>query len=364
MSIIKCPECGHQVSSMAGTCPGCGVEISSRIKECKQCGRYSFDSGSICPACGYDETEEESTPASSEQPNPTPETEKPAPKRKNRHILPKVLFFLLLCGLAVGGYYYWEKETKRRAETEDFLKLEKVTNPEFYKQYIAEHPESPYCAEVKKRLETLTQESADWANLLKTRERQALERFMQAYPHSARVRICLDMIDSIDWAETLKQDTPEALKAYLENHTNGKYVNDATERIMQMNKLQVPAEMRAQLVADLETFFRNAAVERDKKLTADCLAKKMEEFNGKASPSVQQIMQYTKKEMPAKGEYKVSEVLMVRRSKLSDSTMGYEMDCRLEQQITGEDTGMQVERTYRMSVLLNDERKIVRLNIN
>ena len=36
--IIKCPECGHQVSDKAPVCPSCGVEISGHIIKCPNCG--------------------------------------------------------------------------------------------------------------------------------------------------------------------------------------------------------------------------------------------------------------------------------------------------------------------------------------
>lgn len=30
MAIIKCPECGRQISDKAPTCPSCGVEIAGK----------------------------------------------------------------------------------------------------------------------------------------------------------------------------------------------------------------------------------------------------------------------------------------------------------------------------------------------
>mgnify|MGYP000565577660 CR=1 FL=1 len=31
MALIKCPECGHQISDKAPVCPNCGVEIAGKI---------------------------------------------------------------------------------------------------------------------------------------------------------------------------------------------------------------------------------------------------------------------------------------------------------------------------------------------
>ena len=40
--IIKCPECGHQVSDQAKTCPSCGIEIAGKITRCPDCGEVIF----------------------------------------------------------------------------------------------------------------------------------------------------------------------------------------------------------------------------------------------------------------------------------------------------------------------------------
>ena len=40
MAIIKCPECGRQISDKAPTCPSCGVEIAGKITKCPHCGEY------------------------------------------------------------------------------------------------------------------------------------------------------------------------------------------------------------------------------------------------------------------------------------------------------------------------------------
>lgn len=40
--IIKCPECGHQISDKAPVCPSCGVEIAGKIVRCPNCGEIHF----------------------------------------------------------------------------------------------------------------------------------------------------------------------------------------------------------------------------------------------------------------------------------------------------------------------------------
>ena len=52
MAIIKCPECGHQISDRAPVCPSCGVEIAGKITLCKNCGEAVFKDQATCPNCG------------------------------------------------------------------------------------------------------------------------------------------------------------------------------------------------------------------------------------------------------------------------------------------------------------------------
>ena len=51
MAIIKCPECGRQISDKAPTCPNCGVEIAGKVIKCPHCGEVYFSSQEMCPNC-------------------------------------------------------------------------------------------------------------------------------------------------------------------------------------------------------------------------------------------------------------------------------------------------------------------------
>ena len=51
MAIIRCPECGHDVSDRAKTCPHCGVEIAGQIITCPDCGEVVFKDAAECYNC-------------------------------------------------------------------------------------------------------------------------------------------------------------------------------------------------------------------------------------------------------------------------------------------------------------------------
>ena len=74
MSLIKCPECGKEVSTFAITCPNCGCPIKKIVDDealtameniqnhkvqCKRCGAWNPVGTTYCQACngiinGYD----------------------------------------------------------------------------------------------------------------------------------------------------------------------------------------------------------------------------------------------------------------------------------------------------------------------
>lgn len=53
MALIKCSECGHEVSDKASMCPNCGCPIKEfGSKKCKECGHDLPDNKDCCPYCG------------------------------------------------------------------------------------------------------------------------------------------------------------------------------------------------------------------------------------------------------------------------------------------------------------------------
>ena len=51
MALIKCKECGHEVSDKASTCPNCGCPIEKGLV-CSECGNTLNSNDEICPKCG------------------------------------------------------------------------------------------------------------------------------------------------------------------------------------------------------------------------------------------------------------------------------------------------------------------------
>lgn len=51
MALVKCPECGREVSDTAANCPNCGAPLNNK-KFCKFCGELIDTDCVVCPKCG------------------------------------------------------------------------------------------------------------------------------------------------------------------------------------------------------------------------------------------------------------------------------------------------------------------------
>ena len=51
MALIKCPECGKELSDKATSCPNCGVPLNNQ-KFCIHCGSKIDKDCVVCPQCG------------------------------------------------------------------------------------------------------------------------------------------------------------------------------------------------------------------------------------------------------------------------------------------------------------------------
>ena len=82
MVLIKCPNCGTDVSDKAKQCPNCGEILQTQkiAKVCEECGYELDDNVTICPKCGC----------------PVPESEEEKKTRKKKKITISVIAILVV----------------------------------------------------------------------------------------------------------------------------------------------------------------------------------------------------------------------------------------------------------------------------
>jgi hypothetical protein len=281
-------------------------------------------------------------------------------------VLVKAIFsLLLLCLLCVGGYQYYKHE-KDLKEQADYERLEGVTNPEFYQQFLIDYPKSKHKDEINERMQVLLTEAEDWKQLQKSINRTSIASFLQKHPGSLRQRACEDMLDSIDWQEALAIGNEEAVTDYLHRHPEGRFVSDAAEMKNALLLSKVTPEEKSMLRGTLESFFSKAIANQDVEAAKAAIPDTMMNFCGKQNADAEAIVEYAKEKM-AKDviglHYIIGQKMDVHKETLPDGNTGYAVEVSLQETISRSDTDLPSSNLYRINALINQEQKIVRMNI-
>ena len=364
---------------MAGTCPGCGTKIAGNLRQCPSCGGYCLLSQQVCPHCKH-ELESSPTPSAQEQGEKGKDESKPAGGNAKKAsgtkfpdngmsiigvLVKGILSLLLLCLLCVGGYQYYRHE-KEEKELADYKRLEGVTNPEYYQQFLIDHPNSTYCPEIEERMHALQTEEQEWKQLQKNISRSSVSLFMQKHPNSLRQRACEDMLDSIDWNDAVAIGSEEAVTDYLAKHPSGRFVSDAAEKKNALLLAKVTPEEKALIRGTLEAFFSNAIAKQDIEAAKAAIPDTMANFCGKQNADAEAIVEYAKEKM-AKDviglHYAFGQKMDVRKETLPNGNTGFAVEVSLQETISRSDTNQPSSNHYRVNALINQEQKIVKLII-
>ena len=253
--IIKCPECGHQVSDRAKTCPSCGIEIAGKITRCPDCGEYLFKDQQECPNCHCSinasaPTEpvvpvlEEVTPVAAENSDHS-EQVRPAKKEKKSH---KVLWSSILVGFVLAliivflGIYFYQKtqeENELRAYENAMMSNEPAVLQNFLDIYVeasVAHRDS-----IKSHLEALMKVDRDWQNAFASKSKAALQLFIDRNPGNIHIPEARLMIDSLDFDAAKLENTMDAYQKYMDSHQQGSYYDEAANAY---DRLKEEAEQR------------------------------------------------------------------------------------------------------------------------
>ena len=366
MSMIKCPECGERVSTMAGTCPHCGTNIAGNLKQCPNCNEYCLNSQDTCPNCGttFSMEKEEGIEPQKEQDVTNTKAKKPEKKSRKSLIFSMTIATVII--VIVCGLYYLDYKNAKDREEREYAMLENTSNPEYYNDFLAKYPQSVHYHDVKERLNVLLDETDEWNKMMQNIRRSEIEKFMNAHPYSRRLHECEDMLDSIDWNDAKKINTEEAIVKYLNNHPNGRYAEEASEKKNELGLTKITAQDKAIIRGTMENFFTVAMSKQNVELISEFIPEKMENFCGTQDATPEQIITFAKNKMAPDVmglHYTIEGNFDVRKQTISDGTTGHAVTFDLQEIISRSDTNQPSTKTYQVSALLNAEHKIVRMSI-
>lgn len=241
--IIKCPECGHQVSDRAKTCPSCGVDIAGNVVVCQSCGATVFVDQEVCPVChamlgntrfagGADSNSvhEPATPATSG----VAENKENDNGGKKRHTAVWVFVVALVVTLSVvfGGLYMYQN-MERHNEEEAYLNALASNEPSVLQNYLdiyGDRAPQEHIDSVEVYLDRFKAMDKEWNDAKVSRSRTALERYLKMHPGSVHEPEAMIMIDSIDWVVATLADTQDSYRRYMDGHPDGMHYDEAVQQ--------------------------------------------------------------------------------------------------------------------------------------
>ena len=306
MAIIKCPECGHQVSDKAATCPSCGVGIQGKITKCPECGEIVLNDQILCPNCHSplistnNNDTEKSEPSQSHkvatvEPNSDTNGEGNKNEKKKKSYTPWVVSFVIALAVVFVGLYFY-KTTQMRNELEAYENAMMSNEPAVLQNYLDIYADAPseHRDSIQSHLEMLKKVDSDWTNAVVSNSKAAILRYMQLYPNSLHNMEAKLKIDSIDWMEATQKNTIEAYQKYIDEHADGMYIDQAHDAYTLLDSKKVNAEDKANISAIFTSFF-NALANNDEATLLSCVDIILTSFLHKENANKNDVIEYMHK---------------------------------------------------------------------
>ncbi|MGI6242339.1 MAG: zinc-ribbon domain-containing protein [Prevotella sp.] len=384
MAIIKCPECGRQISDKAPVCPNCGAEIAGKVIRCTQCGEVYFNDQEFCPNCHHstyiskqaaanDGTEQarEDTPVSHETPlstgmPPVPPTlksstadggQEPPKSGKSK----KIVFIAALCiALLIGGIVFYNyHNAKEKMENEAYAFALKSDDPQVLQIYLSGNPDAPenHRTAIMARLDLLKKQDADWSNALMSDSRTALEYYIANHPDSEHNVEARHKIDSIDWADASNENTMEAMQLYLTRHPNGEHVDEANTTLKEIKAKTVQNEDKELVTTSLRRFFQSVNTRNEDKLKSS-VTPVMVNFLGKQDATRDDVVTFMNKiykEDITNMNWYLNNDYKIDKKEIGDEQYEYTVDFTAVQKIERTDNSKEKENHYHIKSIINPD---------
>ncbi len=370
MAIIKCPECGHQVSDQAKTCPSCGIEIAGKITKCPECGDVVFNDSDECPNCHHPLNIPEVKPQPvTPRPEVTAEQETSPAKggMKRTYVVLIVSFVVALLAVFVSLYFY--KTTQDKNEMDAYENAMASSEPAVLQNFLDVYTEAPqeHRDSIAAHLEQLRKVDTEWDNAVRSGSKTALERYIQLHPGSIHVTEARLKIDSLDWLAATAADTPEAYQAYIDGHLdNGLHLDEARIMFEKSDARRVTDDDRQMISSLFGNYFTALANNEEASLT-ETLSGVLGSFLHKENATKTDVMTYMKK-LHAPDDitgmtFSLNNDWKIEKTDAGDGRYKYTVTFSVDHRITRNDTSKETFSTYNVVAGVSPEHKISDLNM-
>lgn len=404
MAIIKCPECGHEISDKAPFCPSCGVAIAGKVVECPKCGKVYFSELSECPQCHYKRPVADKTPivendnaVNTQETGKTTEAEIVKPKEvnepkkvyneqpvgannpeeandenlktprnssRNNKIIIGAVVAIVAVVIGIGCYFYHSIQSDKELQAYNYAMAS--NDPQVLQSYLDQYSDAPeaHLDSIQSHLDLIKKTQQDWTNVMISNSKNALEDYIAQHPDSPYKAIAIHKIDSIDWQTAQQQNTVEALELYIEQHSDGEHVEDANQMINSLNSKTIQPEERL-MVNSIYGGFLKSLGDKDEEALTSFVNPLLTNFLGKTNATRSDVVTFMHK------IYK-SDVKSMAWKSLGDYTINkknvganqyeYSVAFSAIQTIVGQDDNA-TEVRYKITSTLNNEGRISDFNM-
>ena len=392
--IIKCPECGHQVSDKAKTCPSCGIDIAGQITRCPDCGEVIFKEQEKCPNChctinaaasqlGYDAypgyqqnrssspSEQERSRSIASQPivdgkrvNVAPPAS-PKPRRSFTVLI--VAFVIVLIAVFLGVYFY--KTTQEQNELRAYENAIRSSEPAVLQNFLDMYVDAPtqHRDSIEAHLTMLKKIDTDWTNALLSGSKAEMEKYMKMHPQSVHNVEAKLKIDSLDWVSANAEGSQQAYKRYMEEHADGAYYDEARDKFDRLEAQKLNSDDRQMVSRLFSSFFRALSLQ-DESMLASTLAPVLTSFLHKEQATHGDVLQYMHRiHEPdiASMVFELNNDWKIDKKPASEDSYSYiyNVEFSVDQKMERSDESKERFNTYKVTASISTEGKIMELNM-
>ncbi len=384
MSIIKCPECGHQISDKAPTCPNCGVEIADKVTRCPECGEVFFKDDAVCPNCHRPLSQQTARPSettvapkaaplaasqvpATQSPKSQTTANPPAPAKKKSGgwvaLLVSFIIALLVCGIC----FYMYKNAQDRKELQEYEFAVKSEDPLILQSYLDTYKDAPqeHLDAVAAHLQQIKQNDLDWQNAYVSNSKSMLLDYLSKHPDSPHKALAAQKIDSLDWAQASSLNTIEAYQAYLAEHQDGDHYNEAEENMKALKVKEVSAEERS-MIGQLFRHFFVSINERNETGLVSCVADELTLLDKEQATQgdVVQMMEKMYKEDVSNLIWRLNKDYNISKREIGDNRYEYSVSFTANKEEQHTDAANNSNSQYRINAKVNPNGRISELKMS
>jgi RNA polymerase subunit RPABC4/transcription elongation factor Spt4 len=385
MAMIKCPECGRQISDAAPTCPQCGVQIAGRIMRCPDCQEVIFKDQEMCPNCHRPLTSSTTTTAREQtvihnepvQPRVTPSTTDnggndgkippETPKKKNHTTL--IISFVIALIIVFVGLYFYKNSAQKQKEEDAYENAMQSSEPAVLQDYLDTYKdiaETAHLDSIQSHLDRLKMGDQEWMNAVMSGSKTALQDYLTKHPGSIHEVEAKNKIDSLDWVEVSAAGTPEAYQRYIDDHgTAGSHYDEAQQMVKKMNDMKVSSDDK-QTISTLFNEYFTALGERDESGVCSTISSVLNNFLGKHNATKTDVMSFMQKIFKSdinSMKFTVNNDYKIEKEETGDGEYTFNVSFSVDQNIDRSDASKEKFCTYKVKAKVGSDGKISEINM-